>query len=274
MAKTANTGDLQAAMNGAAAQQNEQATKRQLAAKQLNALFERSASELKKILPAGTTPERIARVTLTAARKNPALLDCDPHSLIAAVFQASSLGLEIDILGSAYLVPYKDQVQLIIGYKGYIDLVYRSPRVVSIQAHTVHTNDIFNMRNGSKPFLEHEQADEPSEEIRGFYAIAHLTNGGCLWYYMSKKQIEAHRDKFSSDYKYKKSKGYENNSVWAQHFSSMAKKTVLHQLTTWLPMENEQKEFMAYDGTVRKDITADPEYIEAEATEIDESAAE
>lgn len=275
MAKVANTADLQTAINGAATtQQMDQATKRQIAAKQLNALFERSANELKKVLPAGTSPERIARVTLTAARKNPALLDANPNSLIAAVFQASQLGLEIDVLGSAYLVPYKDQVQLIIGYKGYIDLAYRSPRVITIQAHAVHMNDIFNMRNGSSPVLDHEQADEPSDEIRGYYAIAHLQNGGCLWEYMSKKQIEAHRDKFSSDYKYKKSKGYEKSSVWAQHFDSMAKKTVLHKLMTWLPMEVEHKEFMAYDGTIRKDITSDPEYIEMDAVEVNESAAE
>jgi recombination protein RecT len=179
--------------------------------------------------------------------------------------------LQIDVLGSAYLVPYKNQVQLIIGYKGYIDLIYRSPRVVSIQAHTVYANDTFTMRNGSDPILEHIQSDEPSEEVKGFYAIAHLTNGGCLWYYMSKKQVEAHRNKYSNDYKYKKSEGKEAQSVWAKNFESMAKKTVLHQLTTWLPMSIEEKEFMAYDGTVRRDITEDPEYIEAEVVE---SAAE
>ena len=273
MAKTASTNDLQQSINNVSNIQMDQATKRQVAAKQLNALFERSANELKKLLPDHVTPERIARVTLTACRKNPVLLDCDPNSLIAAVFQASSIGLEIDILGSAYLVPYKDQVQLIIGYKGYIDLIYRSPRVISIQAHTVHMNDVFSMRNGSDPFLSHEQSDDPSDEVRGYYAIAYLQNKGCVWYYMSKKQIEAHRDKFSSDYKFKKSKGYENNSVWAKNFDAMAKKTVLHQLTTWLPMEIQQKEFMAFDGTVRKDITADPEYIEVDAMEIDESAA-
>lgn len=272
-AKTANTNDLQAAMNGAAVQQNDQATKRNVAAKQLMQLFERSANELQKLSP-DISPDRIARVTLTACRKNPALLDCNPHSIIAATFQASQLNLQIDVLGSAYLVPYKDQVQLIIGYKGYIDLIYRSPRVISVQAETVYMNDIFLARKGSDPFLNHEQADEPSEDIRGFYALARLSNGGVLWEYMSKKQIEAHRDKFSSDYKFKKSKGYENNSVWAKNFESMAKKTVLHKLTTWLPMEIEQKEFMAYDGTVRKDITSDPEYIEVDAVEVDESAAE
>jgi recombination protein RecT len=273
--RTANTAELQTAITNkqqapaAAAAPN----RREIAFKQLHNLFERSANELKKVLPTGITPERIARVTLTACRKNPALLDCNPSSIIGAVFQASQLGLQIDVLGSAYLVPYKDQVQLIIGYKGYIDLAYRSPRVISIQAHTVYANDIFKMDNGSQPYLKHEQSEEPSEEIRGFYAIAHLQNGGCLWYYMSRKQVEAHRDENSSDYKYKKSKGWEKNSVWGKHFEPMAKKTVLRQLMTWLPMEIEQKEFMAYDGTVRSDINSEPEYIEADWEITEEEAA-
>ena len=272
MAKTANTADLQNAIQDRkAAPPVAQLDKREIVFKQLHNLFERSANELKKVLPAHITPDRIARVTLTACRKNPALLDCNPSSIIGAVFQAAQLGLEIDLLGSAYLIPYKENVQLIIGYKGYIDLIYRSPRVISIQAHTVHINDIFNMRNGSQPFLNHEQADDPSEEVRGYYAIAHLQNGGVLWHYMSKKQIEIHRDKHSSDYNFKKAKGYENSSVWAKNFDAMAKKTVLHQLTTWLPISIAEKEFMAFDGTIRKDITAEPEYIEAEV-EIEESA--
>jgi recombination protein RecT len=274
MAKTANTAELQNAIqNKQQAPQTAPADRRQLAFKQLNNLFERSANELKKVLPATITPERIARVTLTACRKNPALLDCNPNSIIGSVFQAAQLGLEPDLLGSCYLVPYKDQVQLIIGYKGYIDLAYRSPRIISIQAHTVYANDIFKMDNGSQPYLKHEQSEEPTEEVRGFYAIAHLQNGGCLWYYMSKAQIEAHRDKFSSDYKYKKSKGWEKNSVWGQHFESMAKKTVLHQLMTWLPMEIENKEFMAYDGTVRADIQSEPEYIEPEYEILEDTTA-
>lgn len=272
MAKTASTANLDNAIQQAKQQPAAAAPdRRELAFKQLHNLFERSANELKKVLPPEITPERIARVTLTACRKNPALLDCNPNSIVGAVFQCAQLGLEIDLLGSAYLVPYKQDVQLIIGYKGYIDLIYRSPRIVSVQAHTVYASDIFQMRNGSNPVLNHEQAEEPTEEVRGYYAIAHMQNGGVLWHYMSKKQIEAHRDKFSSDYKYKKSKGNENNSVWAQHFDSMAKKTVLHQLTTWLPMEIQNKEFMAFDGTIRKDITAEPEYIEADY-EIEESA--
>lgn len=269
MAKQASTAELENAMQ--AAQQRSAAPaldKREVAFRELHALFERSANELKKALPPHISPDYIARVTLTQCRKHPALLDCDKSSIIGAVFQAAELGLTPDTLGSCYLVPFQQQVQLIIGYKGYIDLIYRSPRVVSVQAHTVYANDHFSVKNGSKPVLEHEPADEPADEIKGFYAIAHLSNGGCLWRYMSRQQVEAHRDKHSSDYKYKKSKGKEGQSVWAQHFESMAHKTVLHQLTTWLPMSVQEKAFMALDGTVRRDITAEPEYIEAEAVEV------
>lgn len=274
MAKTASTQELENIIkNKQQAPAAVAPNKREIAFKELHNLFERSAAELKKVLPQGITPERIARVTLTACRKNPALLDCNKNSIIAAVFQASQLGLEIDSLGSAYLVPYKDQVQLIIGYKGYIDLAYRSTRVVSLQAHTVYENDFFEIENGSTPFIKHKPADEAAG-IKGFYAICHLQSGGCLWYYMSKAQVEAHRDENSSDYKYKKSKGWENNSVWGKFFEQMAKKTVLKQLMTWLPMEIQYKEFMAYDGTVKADINSESEFIEADWTIEEDTAAE
>jgi recombination protein RecT len=272
MAKAANTNDLQNAITKKENNLAPAEKKRELAFKTLNNMFTKSANELKKVLPPDQSPERIARVTLTACRKNPALLDCNLHSLIGAVFQSAQLGLEPDLLGSAYLVPYKDQVQLLIGYKGYIDLIYRSPRVITVQAHEVREGDHFRMRLGSDPYLEHEPAQGKQGEILGYYAIVQLTNNGCMWHYMTKKQVEEYRDQHSTDYKYKKSKGYENNSVWGKHFDSMAKKTVLRQLTTWLPMSVQEKQFQAIDETVTKDLESEPEYIDVEVSE--ENAAE
>jgi recombination protein RecT len=270
MAKTANTSDLENAIEQRGTKQAAAPNLREVAFKELNRLFERSAGELKKVLPEHITPARIARVTLTACRKNPALLDCDKNSLIGAVFQAAQIGLEPDLLGSCYLVPFKQQVQLIIGYKGYIDLIYRSPRVITIQAIEVYKGDYFKAKNGSNAYLDHYTTDESTDEVIGYYAIAQLQNGGFIWRYMTKDQIEAHRDQHSSDYKYKKSKGQENNTVWAKNFDAMAKKTCLHQLITWLPMEIQQKEFMAIDNTITKDIESDPEFIDMEKVTIEE----
>ena len=107
-------------------------------------LLEKSKSEIAKALPKSITPERIARIALTTLRKNPALLDCDPSSFLGAVMQASQLGFEIDDnLGYVYLVPFfnkktkRKEIQLIIGYRGLIELARRSGQLISIKSQSL-----------------------------------------------------------------------------------------------------------------------------------------
>lgn len=62
--------------------------------------------------------------------------------------QAAQLGVEPNTpLGQAYLIPYRNHGQLEcqfqLGYKGLIDLAYRSGEITSISAHEVCENDDF-----------------------------------------------------------------------------------------------------------------------------------
>lgn len=104
--------------------------------------------EIKKALPSVMTPERFTRIALSALNNTPALQQCTPMSFIAALLNAAQLGLEPNTpLGHAYLIPYKNkgvlECQFQIGYKGLIDLSYRSGQVKSIQAQAVYQNDDF-----------------------------------------------------------------------------------------------------------------------------------
>ncbi|HEJ2203269.1 TPA: recombinase RecT, partial [Pseudomonas aeruginosa] len=103
-------------------------------------------------LPKHMTADRLARIALTEIRKVPALAKCNQESFLGAVMQCAQLGLEPgNALGHAYLLPFgngkaKDglsNVQLIIGYRGMIDLARRSGQIVSLTARTVHQNDQF-----------------------------------------------------------------------------------------------------------------------------------
>lgn len=65
------------------------------------------------------------------------------------MMQAAQLGVEPNTpIGQAYLIPYGNQVQFQLGYKGLIDLAYRSGEVQSIQAHEVHETIHSNMSLG------------------------------------------------------------------------------------------------------------------------------
>ncbi len=93
------------------------------------------------------------------------------------------MGLEPNTqLGQAYLLPYKNkgitECQFQIGYKGLIDLGYRNPQMQIISAQAVYENDKFEYELGLNPRLEHRPALEERGEVRLFYGLFKLTNGG------------------------------------------------------------------------------------------------
>ena len=164
--------------------------------------------EIVKMLPRYLNAECLLKVAQIAATTTPALAECDVPSLIGAIGQCAQMGLEPNtVLGHAYLVPFntkrKDSnggerwvksVQVIVGYKGLIDLARRSGQIVSIAAHEVCQNDKFDLVYGLDEKLVHAPALGERGEIIGFYAIAKLRDGGHVFEFMSRFQVERIRD--------------------------------------------------------------------------------
>ena len=113
--------------------------------------------EIKKALPSVMTPERFTRITLSALSTNPKLAQCTPQSFLGAMMTAAQLGLEPNTpLGQAYLIPYRNEkqnrleCQFQLGYKGMIDLAYRSGEIQTIQAQIGHANDTLIAEYGTE----------------------------------------------------------------------------------------------------------------------------
>ena len=81
-------------------------------------------TQIRDVLPAHVTPEKLAALTLTQIRSNPRLLDCSQTSLLGAVLESSKLGLEIGTLGHSWLVPYGKEATLLVVYRGMLSLAY------------------------------------------------------------------------------------------------------------------------------------------------------
>ena len=108
----------------------------------LASFVEAQAPEIAKALPGGLVDaERYVRLVQTELRKNPALMSCTPQSFLGAVMTAAQLGLEFGPMQQAYLVPFKDEITLIIGYKGWLKLIHNSAEIQSVSARTVFAND-------------------------------------------------------------------------------------------------------------------------------------
>ena len=94
--------------------------------------------DLEKTLPRHLSVDRFLQSAFTAIRNNPVLLECTPESVKLALMEAAKLGLEIDVMGSCYLIPYNKkqyvngrenkykEAQLQVGYKGLLELVRRA----------------------------------------------------------------------------------------------------------------------------------------------------
>ena len=234
--------------------------------------------EIKKALPSVITPERFTRMVLSALSTTPKLGACTPKSFLGAMMSAAQLGLEPNTpLGQAYLIPYKnkgvDEVQFQIGYKGLIDLAYRSGEVALVQAHIVYENDTFECEFGLEPKLVHKPADKDRGNPVKVYAMFKTKNGGYGFEVMSMDDVRRHAEKYSKAYNY-------GSSPWQTNFEEMAKKTVLKRVLKYAPLKSDFVKGIVQDETIKTDISEDMYEVkneivyDTEYTEVDTDTGE
>lgn len=213
--------------------------------------------EIARALPSVMTPERFTRITLSALSTNPKLAACDPKSFLGAMMTAAQLGVEPNTpLGQAYLIPYGRQCQFQLGYKGLLDLAYRSGEVSIIQAQTVYKNDEFEYEYGLEPKLKHIPAKADRGEPVFFYAMFKMKDGG---YGFEVDSIDNIRD-----FAKKKSKTY-GSGPWQTDFEAMAKKTVLKRVLKYAPLKSDFVREIAQDETVKTQIDEDMTFVPDES---------
>jgi recombination protein RecT len=217
----------------------------------LSHLMQTYKGQIVAALPQHMTPDRLMRICLTEFRKNPRLQQCDHMSFLGAVVTAASLGLEPgSALGQCYLVPYKNEVEFQIGYRGMIDIARRSGHIVSICARAVYEGDHFKVIYGTEDKIEHEPKFT-SSELTHVYAVAKLQGGGVQFDVMSVPEIDSVRTRYS-----KASQG----KAWTDSYDEMAKKTVLRRLFKMLPVSIELAEALKREDEKSHEII-DADYV-------------
>jgi recombination protein RecT len=211
--------------------------------------------EIAKALPSVMTPERFTRIVLSAISTNPQLASCTPGSFLGAMMQSAQLGLEINTpLGQAYILPYRNkgtlEAQFQLGYKGLIDLAYRSGEVEVIQSHVVYDKDTFECEYGLEPKLRHIPAAGDRGEPVSVYAMFKTKSGGFGFETMSIEDVRNHAKKYSQSYN-------SSYSPWKTNFEEMAKKTVLKKCLKYAPLKSDFVKAVTQDGTIKTDISKD-----------------
>ena len=190
--------------------------------------MEQRKGELAKALPKHLSVDRMIKVAVNSVSKNPALKECGMLSVLQCVATCAELGLEPGgALGGAYLVPYGKVCTLIVGYRGFVDLMRRSGLVTTVRAVAVHAKDLFRYREGLEVVLEHEPCldVDPGPMVR-VYCVLALRDGGSQVTVMSRAQVDAIRDRSRSA----------KSGPWVSDYEEMAKKTVVRRAAKLAPM--------------------------------------
>ena len=246
--------------------------------KTMQAYIKAMEPAIKKALPSVITPERFTRMVLSALSSTPKLAECSPQSFLAAMMTAAQLGVEPNTaLGQAYLLPYRNhgqmECQFQLGYKGLIDLAYRSGEVSVIQAHTVYENDVFEYELGMDPKLRHVPAKADRGEAVAYYAMFKTKDGGYGFEVMSVDDVQRHAQRYSKSYG-------SGTSPWCSNFDEMAKKTVLKRALKYAPLKSDFVRGVAQDETIKAELSdemyavPDETVFEAEGEEIGSTAVD
>lgn len=186
---------------------------------------------LQKALPKGRDVAMEISSVIATVMASKELQECTPDSIVRAAYDAFAVGLPVNKLGLAYLVPYGGVCTLQIGYRGYIHLMLNVGQVVDVIAEVAYENDEFYYTKGSfrqnaivhKPLMKGDRG-----KLAYAYAIALMSDGREKPCVLDAKDIEQIAKHSSS---YNKGKG-----PWISDTSEMWKKSAVNRLKKMLKL--------------------------------------
>jgi recombination protein RecT len=198
---------------------------------QFKTFLDRLKPQMALALPKHLSPDRMARLALSVFSTNPALGECAPHTIAASIMTAAQLGLEPNVNGQGYLIPYKRTCTFVPGWKGLVDLANRSGRC-TVWTGAVFSGDEFDYALGDNPFIRHKPGEEDDpDKLVYVYAVGRIKGQDVpvieIW---SMKKVWKHRDRY--------------NKVGGKHYSYQqpemyARKIPLLQVLKYMPQSIE-----------------------------------
>lgn len=164
----------------------------------------------------------------------------NPSAFLSAMLDAARLGLEPGT-EQFYLTPRRVKGRLevlgIIGWQGYVELMYRAGAVATVVARIVRANDDYRYDEGVDEVPVHKYPKFAGEKVRGplvgVYAYARMTSGAVSQVIeLGEEDIERIK---------KSSQGADTDySPWQQHTEAMWLKSAVRQLAKWVPTSAER----------------------------------
>lgn len=207
--------------------------------------------KISAVIPKQVSQERMFQLAVSAYNQTPELAKCTPVSVLSCILKCAALGVEpsaVDNLGRAYILPYNNrktgctEAQMILGYKGMIDLARRSGEIQDISARAVYEGDFFEYEFGLNEQLKHIPAQDNERtpnKLTHVYMVCHFKDGGHYIDVMTRSQVNAIRSRSKS--------GSSAYSPWSTDYEAMACKTVIRRAFKFLPVSVEAQKAAATD---------------------------
>ncbi len=161
--------------------------------------------------------EKMARSFAWEINTNDKLKCCSQLSMVNAFYKCCEYGLDpASSLGHAWLVPYKSNIDLQIGYRGWLKLLFNSPLVANVYSYAVYEDDEFSYELGMNPNIKHIPSKEPKdiEKLIATYGVVKLKNGEAQIRVCFRDEIEESKAASRGAHK--------PDSPWRNHYEAMA----------------------------------------------------
>ena len=156
----------------------------------------------------------------------------NPLSILSTAIQIVNLDLPLgNQFGFAYIIPRyngrtgKNEAQLMIGYKGLLQMAIRSGRYKTIKVVPIRQGELkgFNPIDGSVELNSIQNPVERSKlPVIGYLGILQFLNGFSYQNFVTREEIVEREKKFRQ--------GASMSAAWEKNFDAMAEKTVLKMM--------------------------------------------
>jgi recombination protein RecT len=167
--------------------------------------------EFQLAMPTGAEARQLVRDALHLMRTTKYLSECSSESVLGGLMTFAQLGLRPGVLGHGWLIPFSKRVQvngtwgsvweaqIVIGYKGYVQLVHQSPLVSGLSGNAVFERDTFDEELGTDPKIVHRpyRGPEGRGRVIGYYAIIRYHHGLPEGVYMTREEAIEWRNHFA-----------------------------------------------------------------------------
>lgn len=210
------------------------------------------APELSAMLPTHIASEAWLRIAAGALKKGKIEANGrtdlenaaanNPAAFVAALRQAASLGLQPGTEEYWFTTvrnwrnQNKTEILGIVGYQGYVELMYRAGAVESVVVEVVYSTDTFTYVRGrdTRPIHESDWDSDERGELRLAYAYAIMKGGATSKVVVLNKHDIAKIRAKSASWAYDQ-KNNKETSPWTTDPDAMWLKSAARQLRKWVP---------------------------------------